>query len=169
MQIYLTKNNINGMMYLGRDANDNSYYLGSGKYFKRALKKYGKHNFTKHIIQQLPERCIFDDLIRAEEYWLDKLNCADDDRFYNIINCGKGIKGYKHTTKAKLKIGQSAKRKYDDATKLRMKIASQGKGLGRKMPDDIKKKISIALKGKISIHKGMKWKFDTSINKRVWY
>lgn len=54
--IYITTNLINGKRYLGQrkvpkcktPQNDN--YLGSGTLLLKAVKKYGKHNFTKDII-----------------------------------------------------------------------------------------------------------------------
>ena len=56
--LYKTINNLNGHYYYGiHSTNDiNDGYLGSGKRFKSALKKYGKHNFTKHILEYFSTR-----------------------------------------------------------------------------------------------------------------
>ena len=45
--IYKTTNLINGKIYIGQHTTDNinDRYLGSGVYFLRAVKKYGKKNF----------------------------------------------------------------------------------------------------------------------------
>ena len=51
MIIYKTTNLINKKIYIGQDTKNNPNYLGSGKYFKYALKKYGKENFSKEIIE----------------------------------------------------------------------------------------------------------------------
>lgn len=48
--IYKTTNIINGMYYIGVHNNKRKGYLGSGMHFKRALKKYGKHNFKRDIL-----------------------------------------------------------------------------------------------------------------------
>lgn len=48
--IYIITNLINKYIYVGKDKYNNSDYLGSGKYFKRALNKYGFENFKKEII-----------------------------------------------------------------------------------------------------------------------
>ena len=50
MVIYEIKNLINGKKYIGKDSKNNPNYLGSGKYLKLAIKKYGKHNFIKEIL-----------------------------------------------------------------------------------------------------------------------
>ena len=50
--IYITTNNINGKKYIGQHKGTfNTNYLGSGKLLKRAVKKYGKDNFTVSLIQ----------------------------------------------------------------------------------------------------------------------
>ena len=51
--VYKTTNNITGKIYIGahssKTINDN--YLGSGKNLKDSIKKYGKENFTRNIIE----------------------------------------------------------------------------------------------------------------------
>ena len=51
MIIYQTTNLINGKKYIGKDANNNPNYIGSGADLKIAIKEYGKHNFKKEIIE----------------------------------------------------------------------------------------------------------------------
>ena len=50
--IYETINKINGQNYIGKHITNNPYddYLGSGKYLKRAIKKYGVENFEKKVL-----------------------------------------------------------------------------------------------------------------------
>ena len=50
--IYITTNNINGKKYIGQHKGVfNPNYLGSGKLLKRAVKKYGKENFSVLVLQ----------------------------------------------------------------------------------------------------------------------
>ena len=50
--IYASTNMCNGKRYLGRRklSEDWEYYLGSGSIFKKAVKKYGRENFVRDII-----------------------------------------------------------------------------------------------------------------------
>lgn len=51
--IYKTTNLITKKYYIGKHSSqniENDHYLGSGSLLKRAIKKYGKHNFKKQIL-----------------------------------------------------------------------------------------------------------------------
>ena len=50
--VYKTTNLINGHIYIGVHKTDkpNDKYLGSGKYLKLAIKKYGRQNFKKEVL-----------------------------------------------------------------------------------------------------------------------
>lgn len=56
--VYKITNNLNGMEYIGVHSTDNLQdgYFGSGTYLRNAIKKYGKSNFTKAIIEECPDR-----------------------------------------------------------------------------------------------------------------
>jgi hypothetical protein len=68
MIIYKTTNLISGKIYIGRDCDNDSNYYGSGKYYQRAEKKYGKENFRKTTIDSSDN---FEELCLKEIFWID--------------------------------------------------------------------------------------------------
>ena len=83
MFIYKVTNNITGKVYIGKKEilDDWNSYYGSGKIIKRSLKKYGKENFTKEIIEECKTK---QELNKRERYWIQKLNTLYPNE-YNII------------------------------------------------------------------------------------
>lgn len=110
MIIYKTTNLINNKIYVGQSKNDDDNYLGSGTYITKAIKKYGKSNFKKEIL----ERCsTHEELNRRELYWIDKLNSTDRGIGYNVSKSTYGLyteesrkrqgcKGHSEETKRKI-------------------------------------------------------------------
>lgn len=90
--IYKTTNNIDKSYYIGKhqtkDLDDG--YMGSGKYLKRAIKKYGVNNFTKEITH------IFDNEtdMNAKEAELVNNLVVEDTNSYNLCPGGNGGFGY---------------------------------------------------------------------------
>jgi hypothetical protein len=87
MVIYITTNLLNGKKYIGMDGKNNPKYLGSGTAIKNAIKKYGKNNFKKQIIEQCSS---LQELIIREEYWLNYYDAGNNDNFYNMHNRSVG-------------------------------------------------------------------------------
>jgi len=87
MVIYLVTNLINNKKYIGMDSSNCPYYLGSGLYIKKAIKKYGRVNFKKEILQVCSSK---EELIKAEKYWISFFNADKDRKFYNIREGGQG-------------------------------------------------------------------------------
>lgn len=89
--IYITTDLTNGIQYIGKrvikgNSEDNTY-LGSGKRLKRAIKKHGKENFTREII----EYAINDDeLKQLEKYFIWLAGAVKSKMFYNIQEGGGG-------------------------------------------------------------------------------
>lgn len=111
--IYITKNLINGKQYIGqskyKDKNyKNRNYLGSGKLIVEAIKKYGKDNFSKIIIDEAYSK---EELDTKEKYWIMYYNAVESPNFYNILkggSCGLGrALGSKYTEEEKQKMSQS--------------------------------------------------------------
>jgi group I intron endonuclease len=88
MYIYLTTNMITGKRYVGQHAANDKIndYFGSGLLLNKAIKKYGKSNFTKEII----ENCVSEQqLNKREEYWIKEKNTINPNG-YNISGSGYG-------------------------------------------------------------------------------
>lgn len=83
--IYITTNHINNRKYIGQYSGNRKNYLGSGKLLKQAIKKYGKENFSKEIIEYCNSR---QELNEAEIKWIKFYNAVDDENFYNIASGG---------------------------------------------------------------------------------
>jgi group I intron endonuclease len=105
--VYLTTNKINGKKYVGshieKSSNDN--YLGSGKYFKRALQKYGFDNFSREILEECNS---IEEARLLEEQYIREFNTLDPDG-YNISP--KGGLGYmgSHSDCTRKKLGRNMK------------------------------------------------------------
>jgi group I intron endonuclease len=87
MVVYKTTNQINGKFYVGKDTKNNPEYLGSGLILLKAIKKYGRYNFIKEILQVCETQ---EQLNAAEIYWIEKLDATN--LGYNIATGGKGGK-----------------------------------------------------------------------------
>ncbi len=87
MVIYITINLINRKKYIGADTRNNPLYLGSGKILKQAIKKYGKKNFMKILIESCDS---VDHLFKQEIYWINFFNAVNDVNFYNLLSGGQG-------------------------------------------------------------------------------
>lgn len=85
--IYLTTNLINNKKYIGVDTKDDPNYFGSGIIIKEAIKKYGRNNFKKEILEQNPDKKY---LFEREVYWIEQYNAVNSDDFYNLSYGGKG-------------------------------------------------------------------------------
>ena len=71
MIIYQTTNLINGKKYIGRDAWNRPSYLGGGKALRNAIKKYGRENFQKEILEHCDSK---EHLLEREDYGLKQYN-----------------------------------------------------------------------------------------------
>ena len=90
--VYKTINKINGKYYIGVHKTSNPFdeYIGSGKYLKRAIEKYGIENFDKEIL------AIFDTPDKAFklESELVTFELIESGQCYNLKEGGKG--GFDH-------------------------------------------------------------------------
>jgi len=194
MIIYKTTNLINGKFYIGKDANNRNYYLGSGIILKRAISKYGKENFKKEILETCKS---LKELEQREIYWINKLNATNDSIGYNIAIGGlggntflndpnketrresirQGSIGRKHSKETKERLSRLKKGiKFSDAHKEKLKKFHKGM-LGKTQSEEAKRKIGLANKNKPKIKcpycdmkssnktNMLRWHFDNCKNK----
>ena len=83
MVIYKTTNLINGKIYVGKDVKNKPSYYGSGNLIKLAIKKYGKENFKKEILEECKDQI---ELANREIYWIANLCSTNKVIGYNISN-----------------------------------------------------------------------------------
>lgn len=130
--IYVTTCKINGKKYLGQKKYVRGWkdYIGSGKSFKNAVKKYGKENFVREIICEAETA---EELNELEYNFSMMLNVVESDEWYNLCYGGGTTSGFKHS---------------QDSIRLMSK-----KQKGHKVSDEAKKKMSEKAKGRYSGNK----------------
>lgn len=86
--VYETTNLINGKKYRGihKTYNLNDGYLGSGFALELSVKKYGKENFTREILEFCNS---YEELIEKEKIYVDE-KWVNDTNTYNLKIGGRG-------------------------------------------------------------------------------
>ncbi len=144
--IYMTRNNINGKLYIGQHTRtmnpkdiDDSWYLGSGDALHMAIAKYGEENFTREIIYECESK---PELDYMEKVFISYYNAVKNEDFYNIAEGGQGVgSGENHPMYGKHHTAE-AKRKISDAVR-----GERNPMYGRSHTDETKKKISMSKVG----------------------
>lgn len=132
MQIYRITNKLNNKIYIGQDTRNRKNYFGSGNLITRALKKYGKENFTKEILWECDT---IEELNEKEIFFIAKYNSTHRRIGYNIVGGGYGSLGY------------------DAPAHVRKKWSDRQRGeknhfYGKKHSEEFKQKVSAKLKGR---------------------
>jgi group I intron endonuclease len=111
--VYLTTNLISGKQYIGDhtiNPNERKYYLGSGRALKNAMKKYGRQNFFKEILEWFPTK---EESFSAQKTYIEKFNTLIPNGYNISLIGGLGAKGcQKHTPGTIEKIRKSRIGKY---------------------------------------------------------
>lgn len=135
--VYETTNLINNKKYRGihMTSNLNDDYIGSGVSLRLAIKKYGKENFKKEILEYCNS---YDELIEKEKIYVDE-EWTKDLFNYNIKTGGQsaGIL----SDESKLKISETLKRKYKSG-----EIINVSPNKGKYKSEEEKRRISETLK-----------------------
>lgn len=87
--VYVTINTISNKRYIGisyKKGESTRSYLGSGTYLKSALKKYGRENFKKYIIDVAGSKYYLGHLEALYIKYYFGENCAISPNWYNITD-----------------------------------------------------------------------------------
>ena len=87
--VYMTINLATGKKYIGQHRAtkfEPDKYIGSGVYFSRAVKKYGKENFECFLLESCDSQ---EELNVCESKWIALYDAVDSTQFYNIDAGGK--------------------------------------------------------------------------------
>ena len=145
--IYKTTNLINGKIYIGKDSANRKSYLGSGKLLNFAIKKYGKGNFKKEILEICETLKILNE---REIFWIGKYNSTNKEIGYNILPGGEGGNPYKNNPNLDIfleNLSKGQKNRYKEETPInKEKRISRLKG--REVTQETRNKISKSNLGK---------------------
>lgn len=109
--IYQTTNLINNKKYIGQHQteNINDGYLGSGVLLQKAIKKYGKENFSREILCFANNK---DELDSLEIAYIAAANAKESNQYYNLNDGGMGQRGFIMSDEQRAVISQKAKERY---------------------------------------------------------
>lgn len=144
--IYRITNNINGKNYIGQHKYKklNDEYTGSGIHIKRAIKKYGKENFTKEILYS---RILNKETADSMEIFAIKKERALGKAEYNIANGGQGG-DLGPNVRRKISEAKKGKKRKPLSEEHKRKISEANKGKKRKpFSEETRRKMSEAKKG----------------------
>ena len=166
--VYKTTNLINGKQYIGSHYTENidDGYLGSGIVLNQSIKKNGKHNFKRDIIEYCND---LNQCRKLEEYYIKKFNTLLPNG-YNMNHTGSGFGpddknptrgkhgidnpnfGSKRSEESKQKISESLKGKQkSDIHKKSLSKAWEKRKIEYPISDETRRKMSETSKGKINI------------------
>lgn len=113
--LYQITNLVNNKIYIGvhKTADLNDSYIGSGKLIRAAIKKYGRSQFKKEILETFSseEEMIAREIaVVTEEFCArhDTYNVMPGGKFGSAIRNGLTFQGRRHTVEAKEKIKEAA-------------------------------------------------------------
>lgn len=171
--VYKIVNKVNNKTYVGQrkltGTSKDTTYMGSGRLIKLAIKKYGRENFVKTILQ---DNIVDQDMANKwERYWIayERL-CGHAE--YNIADGGIDehclFKGHKHTEVSIYKIKDSLKKTLEE------KYGDVHFNKGRHVSEETKTKISKSLRGRKQTND---WKYkrtrcavgNTYVKSTKWY
>lgn len=163
MIIYKTTNLINGKFYVGKDSKNSPDYLGSGILLNAAIKKYGKDNFIKEILESVTN---IEELDIREIYWINELNATERNIGYNLTNGGTGGDTYSKNPNYDNIIINLKKRRHTEETKKKIsennwQSKNKGARTGSKWGEDQRNKMKDYWENNPGSFKGKKHSKET--------
>ena len=173
--VYLLTNKVNGKIYIGQHQGKylDENYFGGGYLISKAVKKYGKENFDKKVLEYCKSKKHLDE---REKFYIKEYNAQDTEIGYNLSDGGQGgnlgekackkisssLKGVSKTIEHRKALSEANKGK-TLSKETRSKISAKNKG--KIVSDETKRKMSESAKkldhsdyktnkGKISINDG---------------
>ena len=138
-QIYLVSNKLNGKQYVGQTINPH-LPIGHGRILKSAYKLHGKDNFTyEPICTEITNRA---SLNAIERFWISVVDTVVP-KGYNIDLGGSEGSTWTDERRKAVSIARTGK-------KLNRPLGSKSGMKGKAYPEEGKRKLSEALKGRIS-------------------
>lgn len=165
--VYITTNLINEKQYIGDHLTNNlekDVYIGSGTYFNKAVKKYGKENFKREILEFFNSK---EDAFNAQEKYIKKYNTLSPNGYNLSPKGGLRISGC-HSKETLQKISESNKGKHNKplSNEHRKKLSLIGKG--RKQSEEHVAKKAKSRKGKLFSEESKRRKSESMKGKTPW-
>jgi len=131
--VYITTNLINGKQYVGDHSANNlkdKRYIGSGQLIIKAIKKYGKENFKKEILEHFKTK---QEAFNAQEKYIKEHDTLVPNGYNISPKGGHNVKGC-FSEVSKYKISNSLKETYKNNPELRENLRM--KATGRKASEE---------------------------------
>lgn len=151
MQIYKITNLLNGKIYIGKDTKNWKNYYGSGILIKVAIKKYGRENFRKDILEDnIVDKNL---LCEREKFWIKKLQPYPPNG-YNIADGGQGNRNLldenPNANKIRKHLSDGQKKRYskkEERKKTGLSVSGNKNGMyGKKHSKETLEKMSLRRK-----------------------
>lgn len=169
--IYKITNNINSKIYIGSSVNLKKRFsshisdLKNKKHrnihLQRAWGKYGEDAFEFKILEYISDK---EELLKWEQFYMDRFNVCDDKIGYNINPCAGSRLGTKHSAETR-KLMTGRKRSAEHSRKLSESLKGKRSTFyGKKHTEEAKLKIRLGATG---IHLGEKGGTSKLTNEKV--
>jgi len=163
MYIYCITNLINNKKYVGlstKTVEESKNYYGSGILISKSLKKNGKINFKKEILEN---NLTIDIICEREIYWIKEIDCKYPNG-YNLCDGGQGTLNPSDETRLKMSKAKKGVIPYNKgkspSDETRKNMSDSHKGIpgyykGMTLSEEHKKSLSLSHMGNIPSNKGI--------------